>query len=163
MVIRPAITKQLSGLIEKRLNSRRMFWSSEVDFDKNLVGNRRIDYVGFKPFTPNLTVEPVSVELGTFACYEVKSCLADFESGHGLTFYGDENYLVCPVELAEELQAKRLIPRNINAVLCPDRSGSRLLTKFEFNTDQSYRRRSAAEMLWAIVQAHKTFIESPGG
>lgn len=29
-------------------------------------------------------------------CYEIKSSVADFRSGHGLNFIGDYNYLVLP-------------------------------------------------------------------
>lgn len=152
---RPDITLKLSRLVEKRLESRKMYWSAEVNFDKNLKNERRIDFVGFKPFTPDYVIEPTSVELGTFAFYEVKSCMADFESGHGLTFYGDENYLVCTKELAIELRDQMKLPRGMNGILCPDKSWSRLVTKFELKTIESHRRRSASEILWAIVQSHK--------
>lgn len=75
------ITMMLSSLVEKRLNNRVAYWASEVSFDKGTPAWRRIDYVGFKPYTPNYAVEPTSVELGRFECYEIKSCMADFESG----------------------------------------------------------------------------------
>ena len=65
---------------------------SKVNRVETTTNWRRIDYVGFKPYTPNYAVEPVSVELGIFSCYEVKSCLADFESGNGLTFYGGREF-----------------------------------------------------------------------
>ncbi len=100
---RAETTAMLSELVEKRLRNRVSFWASEVNFDLGTPRNRRIDYIGFKPFTPGYVLEPSSVELGTFSCYEVKSCMADFKSGHGLTFYGDENYLVTTPELADEL------------------------------------------------------------
>lgn len=151
---RPDITSRLSKLVEKRLNSRNMYWSPEVNFDWNMKGERRIDFVGFKPFTPDYVIEPTSVELGTFAFYEVKSYMADFESGHGLTFYGDENYLVCTPELAIELRNQMKLPNGIDAVLCPDKNWSKLITKFQLNTIDSHRRRSASEILWAIVQSH---------
>ncbi|MFC6177683.1 hypothetical protein ACFQAV_12770 [Companilactobacillus huachuanensis] len=48
MVNRPEITKNLSELVKKRLNSKRMYWSSEVNFDKGTSTERRIDFVGFK-------------------------------------------------------------------------------------------------------------------
>lgn len=152
---RQNITKKLSDLVEKRLNSNRMYWSAEVNFDKNTSKNARIDYVGFKPFTPDYIVEPVSVELGTFACYEIKSSLADFESGHGLTFYGDENYLVCTTELAETLRDQLKLPQKIDAVLCPNKPWTKLFVKFNLTGPHSRRRRTAAEMLWAIVQSHR--------
>ena len=155
---RSDITDMLSGLVEKRLRSRRMFWAPEVSFDKGGPDERRIDYVGFKPFTPNYRVEPASVELGRFECYEVKSCMADFDSGHGLTFYGDENYLVTTREFAEELRLKMLTPRDIDAVLVPNQTRTALLALggeshgYSYGS-QSYRRRVASEMLWQIMQA----------
>ena len=82
----------LSSLVEKRLNIRVAYWASEVSFDRATPNERRIDYMGFKPFTPGYVTMPASVELGEFSCYEIKSCMEDFTSGHGLTFYGDVNY-----------------------------------------------------------------------
>lgn len=152
---RPEITDKLSKLVEKRLASQNMYWSAEVDFDKNLENERRIDYVGFKAFTPFWVNEPTSVELGTFAFYEVKSGMNDFKSGHGLTFYGDENYLVTTQEFAEELRATQNYPENVTAILCPDKNWTRLYTKFNLNTYMVHRTRSSSEILWAIVQAHE--------
>lgn len=97
---RAETTAMLSKLVEKRLKNRVSYWASEVNFDLGTPRNRRIDYIGFKPFTPGYVLEPSSVELGTFSCYEIKSCMADFKSGHGLTFYGDENYLVMRMNCA---------------------------------------------------------------
>lgn len=126
---RPEITGKLSELVKNRLRNAHMYWSPEVNFDKNQAGNRRVDFVGFKPFTPYLVDEPTTVELGTFAFYEVKSSMADFKSGHGLTFYGDENYLVTTQELATELRVK-------------------------FKRPGTHRRRAAAEILWEIARSH---------
>jgi hypothetical protein len=148
---RPDITRALSELTIKRLNAANMYWSAEVDFDKGTQHNKRIDFVGFKPYTPDYLVEPASIELGTFAFYEVKSSLGDFRSGNGLTFYGDKNYLVCPAELAVQLRDNRELP-SVDAVLCPDKQWNKLYVKFE--PGGSHRRRSASEILWAIVQAH---------
>ncbi len=86
--------------------------------------------MGFKPFTPGYVLMPASVELGEFSCYEVKSCMADFKSGHGLTFYGDVNYLVTTRELAEELRVNYLLPRNINQVLTPSKKRRQARTAF---------------------------------
>lgn len=107
----------LSSLVEKRLNNRVAYWASEVSFDRATPNERRIDYMGFKPFTPGDVTMPASVELGEFSCYEIKSCMEDFTSGHGLTFYGDVNYLVTTRELAEQLRVTYRLPRNINQVL----------------------------------------------
>lgn len=151
---RPEITSKLSFLVEKRLRNNHMYWSPEVNFNKNMQGERRVDYVGFKPYTPGLVTEPASVELGTFVFYEVKSSMADFESGHGLTFYGDLNYLVCTTELAEQLRDELRIPGNIDGILCPNKAWTGLRTKFDVGNQQSHRRRPAAEILWEITQSH---------
>lgn len=154
---RKAVTGALSRLVEDRLESRRLFWSPEVSFDKGTPLERRVDYMSFKPYTPQYSVEPTSVELGCFTCYEVKSCREDFGSGHGLTFIGDMNYLVCPAELYAWLKQVNRVPRGINGVLCPDRSFSRLRSRTkDMDADHrlSYRKRPASEMLWQMVQAH---------
>lgn len=147
----------LCRLLEKRLEARKIFWSCEVSFDKGTSQERRIDYLAFKPWTPGYAIEPVSVELGRFECYEIKSCMSDFKSGHGLTFYGDENYLVCPRDLYIQLAEERELPRDINNVLCPSASGGSLRkqSKTDMNAHhQSYRKRVASEMLWQMVQSH---------
>ena len=127
---RAETTAMLSKLVEKRLRNRVSFWASEVNFDLGTSKNRRIDFMGFKPFTPGYVLMPASVELGEFSCYEVKSCMADFKSGHGLTFYGDVNYLVTTRELAEELRVNYLLPRNINQVLTPSKKRRQARTAF---------------------------------
>lgn len=155
-------TMMLSKLVALRLNSQKTYWSPEVNFDKGTKAERRIDFVSFKPCTPLLIVEPTSVEMGTFACYEVKSGMSDYTSGHGLTFYGDENYLVCTTEFAEELQRRYMqenlkMPDNISAILCPNKSGTALYQKYKVSDwvwYKPHRRRPASEMLWAIVQSH---------
>ena len=155
-VNRVETTTMLSALVEKRLDSRTSYWAREVSFDRGTPNWRRIDYVGFKPYTPNYAVEPVSVELGIFSCYEVKSCLADFESGNGLTFYGDENFLVTTRELAEQLHEMLRLPRNINQVLVPTPTGDRLQELYDLsnNGSASYRHRPASEMLYAMIEAN---------
>ena len=90
MESRKEVTRRLSELVEKRITGRNMVWSREVPFDKGTSSERRVDYVAFRPFMPEQRVEPSSLELGTFEFYEIKSCIADFESGLGLTFEGDE-------------------------------------------------------------------------
>lgn len=152
---RTETTAMLSELVEKRLKNRVSFWASEVNFDLGTSKNRRIDFMGFKPFTPGYVLMPASVELGEFSCYEVKSCMADFKSGHGLTFYGDVNYLVTTRELAEELRVNYLLPHNINQVLTPSKKGDKLVPLFDVSGKcQSYRCRAASEMLYAMIEAN---------
>lgn len=105
---RAETTAMLSKLVEKRLRNQTAFWASEVNFDRNTPDERRVDYVGFKPWNINGEPVPASVEKGCFEFYEVKSCMADFTSGNGLTFYGDIPYTVIRYVLDgedDELQA----------------------------------------------------------
>lgn len=150
---RDATTRVLSTL-EKRLDSQGLFWAREVTFDATTDNERRIDYVGFSPFRPDRVDIPASAELGTFECFEVKSCMADFTSGHGLTFYGDRNWLVCPRALAEQLHRERRMPRNIDGVLVPDKPRRRLVSLYVVDRYSlySHRCRCASELLWAICR-----------
>lgn len=151
---RPDVTGMLSDLVAKRLTSQNQYWAAEVNFDKNTQNERRIDFVSFKPYTPSAIVEPTSVELGTFECYEIKSSWADFTSGHGLTFYGDDNWLVCEQDLAMEILREAGRIPNLTGILCPDKSGTRLYKRHQFAGTAPHRRRPASEMLWAICQSH---------
>lgn len=93
------------------------------------------------------------VEKGCFSFYEVKSCMADFTSGNGLTFYGDQNYLVCTKELCDEIVWQKMVPERVNAILTPDSTGSKLILGYvQSYNDMSYRRRPASEILWAMVK-----------
>lgn len=140
---RTETTAMLSKLVEKRLKNQTAFWASEVNFDRNTPDERRVDYVGFKPWNINGEPVPASVEKGCFGFYEVKSCMADFTSGNGLTFDGDE------------IVWQKMVPERVNAILTPDSTGSKLiLGHVQSNHDLSYRRRPASEILWAMVKAN---------
>lgn len=156
MESRKEVTRCLSELVEKRITGRNMVWSREVPFDKGTSSERRVDYVAFRPFMPEQRLEPSSLELGTFEFYEIKSCIADFESGHGLTFEGDENYLVTVPDLAERLRVEHRIPDDCTAVLVPTSDWSRLRRAFGKDSDMPYRsihrRRTAGELLLSIVK-----------
>ena len=152
---RAETTAMLSELVEKRLKNQTAFWASEVNFDRGTPDERRVDYVGFKPLNINGEPVPASVEKGCFEFCEVKSCMADFTSGNGLTFYGDQNYLVCTKELCDEIVWQKMVPERVNAILTPDSTGSKLiLGHVQSYNDLSYRRRPASEILWAMVKAN---------
>lgn len=74
-------------------------YSDMIDF----IDEAETDYESLKKENDNLRKERDHwhVEHGTFSFYEVKSCVEDLKSGHGLNFYGDENWLVMPVEMYE--------------------------------------------------------------
>ena len=59
---RTETTAMLSKLVEKRLRNQTAFWSSEVNFDRNTPDERRVDYVGFKPWNINGEPVPASVD-----------------------------------------------------------------------------------------------------
>ena len=111
---RPEITKILSLSLEKYINPHndpRIYYAREVTFDYATDHAVRVDYMQFKPV--NNTVS--GIEKGDFYCYEVKSSVEDFRSGHGLNFIGDYNYLVMPVEVYEKV--KREIPLDIGVLV----------------------------------------------
>lgn len=153
---RSETTAMLSRLVEKRLSSRCQLWGAEVSFDRGMFNERRIDYMGFQPYADHNVIGAACVELGTFDAYEVKSCMADFDTGHGLNFIGDRNYLVCTRELAQDLRGKWF---GCDAVLVPDKPGSKLITCYELGDYGSRRTHPASEMLWQIVKAHYTKME----
>lgn len=99
---RSKITDGLSKLLEIRLNKENRIWAREVTFYRPEV---RVDFVAFKPEVYGWG-EVGGIERGTFSFYEVKSCMADYKSGNGLNFYGDENWLVCPAELSIALRGE---------------------------------------------------------
>lgn len=75
---RDEITGELSERVWARLRREYSLVASEVWVDDD----HRVDFVGFRPerFSPF----PSSIERGEFVYVEVKSCMADFKSGHGL-------------------------------------------------------------------------------
>lgn len=99
---RTHITVLLSMLTEKLVSREydsRAYWSKEVTFDYGTPNQVRVDYMKFEPLNNSVS----GIEKGDFYCYEVKSCVEDFNSGHGLNFIGDYNYIVCTNELYEWL------------------------------------------------------------
>lgn len=93
----------------------------------------------------------MKLEHGRFVFVEVKSCMADFKSGHGLTFRGDENWLVCPRNLADELHDRRLIQPGVQ-VYCPDNGGSlRLRYDLGMRGNLNLREDSTLCLLWAML------------
>lgn len=80
---RDETTSELSERVLARLRREYSLVASEVWVDDE----HRVDFVGFRP--ERLSPFPSSIERGEFVFVEVKSCMADFKSGHGLTFRGD--------------------------------------------------------------------------
>lgn len=150
------VTNSLSDLVRKRLSNNCSFWAEEVELD---FGKVRVDFVGFKPF--NLLQNgmcPAAIDKGAFSFYEVKSCMADFTSGHGKNFLGDENYLVCERDLADELFQKSLLPNGVK-VLVPNKTRTALVVAFDLSNSfgtWSRRTKSSSELLWNMISARKS-------
>ena len=152
---RADVTMRLSRLVEGRISRTCPLWAPEVDVPVGDAGTGRVDFMGFTPYGHALGYEPdaSSMERGVLSCYEVKSCMADFESGHGLNFVGDENWLVCPRDLCERLRERMRLPR-VAGVLCPDAGWKRLLEVIH-QPPGAYRYRrqmTAAEAIWRIAK-----------
>ena len=93
---RKEITKFLSELlIMDRFSGIGKYWASEVTLDYGTSDVKRVDFMQFKPANTCTS----GIEKGEFICYEVKSCLADYKSGHGQNFIGERNYFVMPMSL----------------------------------------------------------------
>lgn len=75
----------------------RIYWANEVTYDYTLAHPIRVDFMRFKP----RNTLPSGLEQSEFLAYEVKSCKQDFESGHGLNFIADLNYVVVPPNLVD--------------------------------------------------------------
>lgn len=136
-------------MVEARIG-RSTYWAAEVKLETANAKSPRVDYMSFRLNRGDRgQATAASMERGIFACYEVKSCMDDFKSGHGLNFVGDENYLVCERELADLIYQSMQIPENC-IVLCPNKSRSALIEVYNvFN--RSMRKKSAAELLFSMV------------
>lgn len=136
-------TAELSAKALKRLRKEFNLVSSEVWVDEA----HRVDFVAYRLGTGYTNA---AAERGAFCFVEVKSCMDDFTSGHGRTFEGDENWLVCPRELADALRDKRQLPRHCK-VLCPDAAGNLRVAYDTSDRWQSFRKLSTAALLLQMV------------
>lgn len=138
------ITSDLSERVLARLRHEYSLVASEVWVDDD----HRVDFVAFRP--ERLSPFPSSIERGEFVFVEVKSCMADYQSGHGLTFQGDLNWLVCPQSLAETLHQTLRLPKD-SQVFCPDSAGH-LRKKFDLSVSAGSKRTApASELLFRMV------------
>ena len=93
-------------LIRTRLERRNAYsyWAHEVEVhDYAKGGTVWVDFLQFEPDWHHTATHAGCVERGTFTAYEVKSCLSDVKSGHGMNFIGDLNYVVTTAETHEAI------------------------------------------------------------
>lgn len=93
-------TKFLSDLlVSEKLNQRGIYWASEVTLNMGTSNMKRVDFMKFTPRNQSVS----GIEQGLFTCYEVKSCKEDFNSGNGVNFIGDKNYIVTDMETYKKI------------------------------------------------------------
>jgi hypothetical protein len=142
---RKETTAHLTELLEKHINPHkdtRIYSAREVTFDYSSLHPIRVDYMVFKPADQTTG----GIEKGNFYCYEIKSCQADFNSGHGLNFIGDFNYLVIPQGLYMEIE--KSIPYYVGVY--EENSGELKCVK---KAKQRNRGRSVSEMLLMMYRS----------
>ena len=96
-------TKKLTDVLENHLNPNndpRIYTAREVTFDYATNHKVRVDFMRFKPVNNSVS----GIEKGDVYCYEIKSSVEDFHSGHGLNFLGDYNYLVMPYDVFKSIE-----------------------------------------------------------
>ena len=140
---RKETTAELSAKVLKKLRREFTLVSAEVWVDEA----HRVDFVAYRRW---FGYANAAAERGKFCFVEVKSCMDDFTSGHGRTFEGDENWLVCPRELADALHGKLQLPRNCK-VLCPDAAGNLRVAYDTSERGRSFRKLSTAALLLQMV------------
>lgn len=146
---RTQTTDMLSRLTEKMIScdyDSRAYWSKEVTFDYGTPNQVRVDYMKFEPMNNSVS----GIEKGDFYCYEIKSCEADFLSGHGLNFIGDYNYIVCTNELYEWLSQNNKLPFGIG-VYAPAEDMSNLVCIRK--AKRRDRQKSITEMLLMMLRS----------
>lgn len=147
---RGEVTAELSEKVWARLCRENALVASEVWVDDA----RRVDFVAYRPHRPrdrsSNHATAAELESGTFTFVEVKSCMDDFTSGHGRTFEGDENWLVCPLELADSLASKGMLPKGA-AVYSPDARGA-LRKRYDTSEFRQVRVAPAIELIWAMLR-----------
>ena len=108
---RRATTEFLSELLLKtRLRKRSVYFAREVTLDYGTTKPRRVDFLQFEP--PRV-VSAGDIENGIFIAYEIKSCIEDVFSGHGLNLIGEKNYLVMTMQTYKDF-----LPRRTSGEFC---------------------------------------------
>ena len=146
-------TAELSEKVLRKLRREFTLVSAEVWVD----GEHRVDFIAYGIGSGHINA---AAERGKFVFVEVKSCMDDFTSGHGRTFEGDENWLVCPLELADSLASKGMLPKGA-AVYSPDARGA-LRKRYDTSEFRQVRVAPAIELIWAMLR-RKSSCETGAG
>lgn len=88
-MVKSAKTKFIEQVLWEKNDEQGLFGCFEVSI--GWLGNELVDFITYK-------------SNGEFRCYEIKVSKADYKSKANLSFHGDFNYYVMPVELYEELK-----------------------------------------------------------
>lgn len=129
---RKETTKFLSDLlIRDRFSGMGKYWAREVTLNYGSADVKRVDFMQFKP--PS-TYSVSGIEKGEFICYEVKSCMEDYKSGHGQNFIGERNYFVMPMSLYKS-EITELKYNYYIGVMVPIPKGSNKIAEFENPTE----------------------------
>lgn len=145
---RKEITSALSLLTEEYIaphRDTRLYWAKEVTFDYGTGHQIRVDYMKFVP--KNNTVS--GIEKGDFYCFEIKSCVEDFNSKNGHNFIGDFNYYVMTKDTYDAIKSQ--IPYGVG-VLVPE-SGILSFLKVIKKPKRIDRKRSIQEMLLMMFRS----------
>lgn len=162
--------KEITALLDSELMRLRLtkkgsysYWAHEVWLDRYTDHEKRVDFMEFLPKGGVTYSDAPHIEHGTFTFYEVKSCMSDLKSGHGLNFYGDENFLVMPVEMFEPYKETKInddyVCQNTKRARCLlygiGRNGKPTFWEQPrtYVNEWSCRKRPASELLFAMMRA----------
>lgn len=147
---RPDITAVLGRMLVKdvfRYPDPRIYWATEVTYDYTLAHPIRVDFMRFKP----RNTLPSGLEQSEFLAYEVKSCKQDFDSGHGLNFVADLNYVVVPPTLVD--YAREHSPFGVGIYTPVPETGGGEVLKCVKPSRRFPRRRPALELLFGMTRS----------
>lgn len=147
---RPDITAALGCMLIKYVfhyPDQRIYWAEEVTYDYTLTNPIRVDFMRFKP----RNTLPSGLEQSEFLAYEVKSCKQDFDSGHGLNFVADLNYVVVPPTLVD--YAREHSPFGVGIYTPVPETGGGEVLKCVKPSRRFPRRRPALELLFGMTRS----------
>lgn len=103
-------TLMLSDALERLWLPKFPLWAAEVKLDdgdrfRDAERKGRVDYMAFMPKGQSHSIR--SVEESHVHVFEVKSCMADLKSGHGMNRVGDVNWLVITEKLNVQIIEQR--------------------------------------------------------